>query len=128
MANLYIQQGTTESIEIALSFSFLGVNVGVTQVTQLLPIPIEKPYLYYNKRLLAALNNGTISQSVYNTIIELQSNEFQLHLLNGNLDIAKETIVDLIAPYNIAGVNLEGTVSEIINNLLTEGYQIIKKI
>ena len=75
MANLYIQQGTTESIEIALSFSFLGVNVGVTQVTQLLPIPIEKPYLYYNKRLLAALNNGTISQSVYNTIIELQSNE-----------------------------------------------------
>lgn len=128
MANLYIQQGTTESIEIALSFSFLGVNVGVTQVTQLLPIPIEKPCLYYNKRLLAALNNGTISQSVYNTIIELQSNEFQLHLLNGNLDIAKETIVDLIAPYNIAGVNLEGTVSEIINNLLTEGYQIIKKI
>ena len=111
-----------------MSYSLLGFNVGVTQVTQSIVIDAEKPFLYYNKRFLAALNSGLISQSIYDDIIDNQNEARQLFEIESNLDINKQLLLDLVDKFLIPNVESGGTVAEIVEDIINEGYQIIKKI
>jgi len=128
MASLYLESGTTSPVTPPLSYSLLGFNVGVTQVTQSIVIDAEKPFLYYNKRFLSALNSGLISQAIYDNIINNQNEARQLFEIESNLDINKQLLIDLVDKFLIPNVNSGGTAAEIVEDIINEGYQIIKKI
>ena len=129
MADLYIQLGTDADIELPLGDSFLSFNVGVTQVTQAIVIDAEKNFLYYNPRFLAALNNGTITQVVYDAIIDNQDTMRQTYTIETNLQIEKQLLIDLVLQNNIPNVDTGGgTAAEIVEDVQNEGYLFIKKI
>lgn len=129
MASLYIQQGTEADIEIDLGYSFLSFNVGVTQVTQDIVIQAERNFLYYNPRFLDALNNGTITQVVYDAIIDNQDTLRQTYTIETNLQIQKQLLIDLVLQHQIANVDTGGgTAAEIVEDVQNEGYLFIKKI
>ena len=129
MASLYIQQGTEADIEIDLGYSFLSFNVGVTQVTQDIVIQAERNFLYYNPRFLAALNNGTITQVVYDAIIDNQDTMRQTYTIETNLQIEKQSLINLVEAHQIPNVDTGGgTAAEIVEDVQNEGYLFIKKI
>ena len=129
MASLYIQQGTEADIELPLGDSFLSFNVGVTQVTQDIVIQAERNFLYYNPRFLAALNNGTITQVVYDAIIDNQDTLRQTYAIETNLQIQKQLLIDLVLEHQIPNVDTGGgTAAEIVEDVQNEGYLFIKKI
>ena len=129
MASLYIQQGTEADIQIDLGYSFLSFNVGVTQVTQDIVIEAERNFLYYNPRFLAALNNGTITQVVYDAIIDNQDTLRQIYAIETNLQIQKQLLIDLVLEHQIPNVDTGGgTAAEIVEDVQNEGYLFIKKI
>lgn len=129
MANLQLQLGTDADIVLLLGDSFLSFNVGVTQVTQNIVIEAERPFLYYNTRFLTALNNGTITQVVYNAIIDNQDTMRQTYTIETNLQIQKQLLIDLVLQNNIPNVDTGGgTAAEIVEDVQNEGYLFIKKI
>jgi hypothetical protein len=129
MANLQLQLGTDADIVLLLGDSFLSFNVGVTQVTQNIVIEAERPFLYYNTRFLTALNNGTITQVVYNAIIDNQDTMRQTYTIETNLQIEKQLLIDLVLQNNIPNVDTGGgTAAEIVEDVQNEGYLFIKKI
>lgn len=128
MASLYLKKGTNLTVNPVLGFSLLENNVGATQVTQSIVIRAEKQFLYYNTRFLNALNNGVISQSIYDTIIAQQGEERQVYEINDNLDISKTLLVDLVESNNIPNIETGGTSAQIIEDIITEGYVIVNKI
>jgi hypothetical protein len=129
MANLQLQLGTDADIVLLLGDSFLSFNVGVTQVTQNIVIEAERPFLYYNPRFLTALNNGTITQVVYNAIIDNQDTMRQTYTIETNLQIEKQLLIDLVLQNNIPNVDTGGgTAAEIVEDVQNEGYLFIKKI
>jgi len=129
MADLYIQLGTDADIELPLGDSFLSFNVGVTQVTQAIVIDAEKNFLYYNPRFLTALNNGTITQIVYDAIIDNQDTMRQTYIIETNLQIEKQSLINLVEAHQIPNVDTGGgTAAEIVEDVQNEGYLFIKKI
>lgn len=129
MADLYMQLGTEADIVLDLGYSFLSFNVGVTQVTQGIVIEAERPFLYYNPRFLAALNNGTITQVVYDAIIDNQDTLRQTYTIETNLIIQKQLLINLVLENQIPNVDTGGgTAAEIVEDVQNEGYLFIKKI
>ncbi|MCW8965683.1 MAG: hypothetical protein OQK82_03215 [Candidatus Pacearchaeota archaeon] len=128
MPDIFLQIGTNLTVNPNLGFSLLGFNVGVTHVTQDIVIQAEKQFLYYNNRLLSALNSGVISQSVYDIITINQGEARQIYEINNNLDINKQSLIDLVEENYIQNVEIGGTAAQIIEDIINEGYQIIKKI
>lgn len=128
-ASLYLEKGTNLTVNPPIGYSLLGFNVGVTQVTQSIVIQPKEDFLYYNKRFLKALNAGIISQSIYDTIIELQNGTRQLYQISGNLNIEKQSLIALVKDHTVQNVNTAtGTTAEIIEDIILAGYQIVKKI
>jgi len=87
MANLYFLKGTDDLIDTDLGYCLLNHNIGVTQVTASIVIQPEKPFLYAQKRLTAALDSGVISQTIYDDIVNNQDETRQLFEIDGNVDI-----------------------------------------
>ena len=124
--DLFFQNGTTETIDPPLGYSFVGFDGAL--ITESIAIKIEKQFPYYNKRFLKALNSGQISQTLYDAIIDNQNEARQVYELNSDIDLDKGTILTLVEDYGIDNVNNEGTIAEIVEDIINEGYQIIKKI
>ncbi len=126
---IILELATESDIVLDLGYSFLSFNLAVTQVTQNLVIEAERNFLYYNKRFLTALNNGTITQVVYDAIIDNQDNLRQIYILDSNLIINKQLLINLVNTNNIPNVNIAtGTAAEIVEDVKNEGYLFIKKI
>ena len=128
MASLYLKIGTDLTVNTELGYSLLGFNVAVTLVTQSIVIQPEKPFLYYNTRLLSALDSGTISQSIYDTIITNQDETRQVVEINGDLEINSQLLVDLVNKNNIPDIETGGTAAQIVESIITAGYVIVNKI
>lgn len=129
MADLYIQLGTDADIVLSIGDSFLSFNGLVTQVEQDIVIEAERNFLYYNPRFLAALNNGTITQVVYDAIIDNQDTLRQTYTIETNLQIQKQLLIDLVLEHQIPNVDTGGgTAAEIVEDVQNEGYLFIKKI
>lgn len=128
MASLYLEKGTDLTVNPPLGYSLLSFNFAVTQITQQLVIQPYRDFLYYNKRFLAALNSGVISQTIYDDIINNQDNLRQLYEINNNLILDKQLLIDLVNDHAVQNVNTAtGTAAEITEDIILEGYQIIKK-
>lgn len=130
MASLYLQFGDNTEVDPELGFALLNHNVGVTEVNEDIVIQAEKQFLYYNKRFTKALNNGTISQALYDDIIAQQNEARQVFTFNTNIDtsVLKQPIIDLVAEHSVQNVDIGGTTAEIVEDIIIEGYQIVKKI
>lgn len=128
MADIYFQRGTADNVDAPLGYMLLGVNVGVTLVTGSIVIQPEQDFSYYNKRFTKALNNGTISQSVYNTIINNQNSSRQVFEIESDLTIDKDELLQLVDLYGIQNVDSGGTIAEIVEDIINETIQIVKKI
>lgn len=128
MANLYFLKGTNDTLDTPLGYCFLNHNVGVTQVTASIVIQIEKPFLYAQKRINAALSSGAITQYIYDTIVNNQDATRQLYEIDSNIAIDKTLLLELVSYYGILNVDTGGTVAEIVQDIILEGYSIIKKI
>lgn len=124
---MYLQGGTKDEINIKLGFTLLGANVDNTQITQSIIIYPEKPFIYYNRRFLAALNSGVINQTVYDLIKTNQNETRQILEINNDLQILKTDLTDLVKRHNIQ-VDTEKQPAEIIADLNALNYQIIKKL
>jgi len=124
--DLYFQKGTNLTVDPPLGYSLIENSGDV--VAQSIVIQPEKPYLYHNKRFLNALNSGSISQSLYDEIIDNQSEGRQVWEISSDIDVDKNTVLSLVENYGISNVEEDGTISEIIEDIINEGYQIIKKI
>jgi len=128
MVTLFLQIGNSDTVDAELGYSLLGVNVGVTQVTQSIVIQPERPFLYYNARLSNALDSGVISQEVYDLIISEQDESRNVAEINDNLDIDKQLLVDLVVNNNIENVETGGTSAQIVEDVINEGYVFVNKI
>jgi len=128
MANLYFLKGTDDTLDTPLGFCFLNHNVGVTQVNTSIVIQAEKPFLYAQKRLLSALNAGVITQSIYDTIVNNQGATRQLYEIDSDIAMDKNSLLELVSFYGISNVDSGGTVAEIVQDIILEGYSIIKKL
>jgi len=128
MANLYFLKGTDDTLDTPLGYCFLNHNIGVTQVTASIVIQAEKPFLYAQKRLLSALNAGVITQAIYDIIVNNQDETRQLYEINADVDIEKTLLIELVNFYGISNVDDSGTAAEIVQDIILEGYSIIKKI
>lgn len=126
ISTLYIQKGTDLTVNPPLGFGLLGFDSGL--VTLSIVIQKEKQFNYYNKRFETALNNGVISQDVYDAIIENQDEARQVYVFNTDLDIEKENLLNLVDNYKIPNVDPDGTAAEIVEDIINEGYQIVNKI
>ena len=124
---MYLQGGNKDEININLGFTLLGANVDSTQITQSIIIGPEKPFIYYNRRFLAALNSGVINQTVYDLIKTNQNDTRQIFEINNDLQILKTDLTDLVKRHNIE-VDTGKTNPEIIADLNALNYQIIKKL
>ena len=124
---MYLQGGNKDEININLGFTLLGANVDSTQITQSIIIYPEKPFIYYNRRFLAALNSGVINQTVYDLIKTNQNETRQILEINNDLKILKSDLTDIIKRHNIQ-VDTEKRTPEIIADLNALNYQIIKKL
>jgi len=124
---MYLQGGNKDEININLGFTLLGANLDNTQITQSIIIYPEKPFIYYNRRFLAALNSGVINQTVYDLIKTNQNETRQIIEINDNLQIFKDELTELVKRHNIE-VDTEKTTPEIIADLNALNYQIIKKL
>ena len=124
---MYLQGGNKDEININLGFTLLGANVDNTQITQSIIIGREKPFIYYNRRFLAALNSGVINQTVYDLIKTNQNDTRQILEINNDLQILKTDLTDLVKRHNIE-VDTDKTGPEIIADLNALNYQIIKKL
>ncbi len=128
MASLYFLKGTNDLLDTPLGFCFLNRNLAVTQVTALIVIQPEKPFLYAIKRLNEALDNGVISQTIYDDIVNNQDETRQLFEIDGNVGIEKTLLLELVSTYGISNVDAGGTTAEIVEDIILEGYSILKKI
>ena len=128
MANLYFLKGTDDTLDTPLGYCFLNHNVGVTQVTASIVIQIEKPFLYAQKRLNAALVSGAITQAIYDIIVNNQGGTRQLYEIGGDVEIDETLLLELVSYYGISNVDTGGTAAEIVQDIILEGYSIIKKI
>jgi hypothetical protein len=124
---MYLQGGNKDEININLGFTLLGANVDNTQITQSIIIGREKPFIYYNRRFLAALNSGLINQTVYDLIKTNQNDTRQILEINNDLQILKTDLTGLVKRHNIE-VDTDKTGPEIIADLNALNYQIIKKL
>lgn len=124
---MYLQGGNKDEININLGFTLLGANVDNTQITQSIIIDPEKPFIYYNRRFLAALNSGVIDQTVYDLIKTNQNDTRQILEVTNDLQILKKNLTDLVKRHNIE-VDTGKTSPEIIADLNALNYQIIKKL
>jgi hypothetical protein len=128
MANIYLQGGTTGEVDPPLGYGLLSHNVGITEINMDLVIQAEKNFAYYNKRFLNALNSGVISQAVYNAITENQNEGRQIYELETNISLDKQLLIDLLDGSGIPNVDTGGTAPQILEDILNEGYQVVKKI
>jgi hypothetical protein len=124
---MFIQGGTKDEINIKLGFTILGANLDSTQITQSIIVYPEKPFIYYNRRFLAALNSGVINHTVYDLIIKNQNDTRQIIEINDNLKIYKENLTQVIKRNNIQ-IDTEQKSAQIIAELNALNYQIIKKL
>ena len=128
MADLYLEHGTSTNVNPPLGYALLNHNIAVTEVNEDLVIQAQKQFGYYNRRFLNALNIGKIDQIVYNTIINNQAEARQVFELNTNINIEKQELLDLVTRYTVQNVDTGGTAAEIVQDIINEGYQIVKKI
>ena len=129
MADLFLQKGTNLTVNTDLGFALLDFNVAVTEINEDIIIQPEHLFPYYNKLFTAALNSGVISQAVYDAIINNQNESRQVFELNTNVDVQKQDLVDLVDRYRIPNVDTGGgTAAQIVEDIILEGYQIVKKI
>ena len=128
MATIYLQY-STDTIKPPLGFGVVDTNEENTKVTASIIVPTFKNYPYFNKRYLNALNSGTISQSIYDTIINNQNEENTVEVLfNSDLEIDKSIIVGLIEDNSVNGINTEESKESIINQLKAKNLIIVKKL
>jgi len=125
---MYLQRGTADNVDAPLGYMLLGVNVGVTQVTGDIVIQPEQDFSYYNKRFDKALKDGTITQAVYNAIINNQNASRQVYEIENDLTIDKEELLSLVDLHNVQNVDSGGTIAEIVEDIINENLQIVKKI
>jgi len=131
MANLYIEKGDNATVNPSLGYALLNHNVEITEINEDIVIQAEKPFLYYNKRYLKALNTGVIDQSLYDAITNEETGQGAIREVveySTNIDVSKESLVTLVNNYSIQNVNTDGTATQILSEIILEGYQVIKKI
>lgn len=124
--DMFFEKGNSDTVTPAIGYSLLGH--ALTKVTQSIVILPEKNFGYYNKRFQSYLDSGVISLTVYNAIINNQNEARQVYELSSDIDIDKDTLVSLVEKYGISNVVIEGTTAEIVEDIINEGYQVIKKI
>lgn len=128
MADLYLEYGDNLSVNPPLGYALLAVNGLVTEINEDIIIQAELLFPYYNQRFLVALNSGTISQAVYDAIINNQNEARQIYTLNTNVGVNKQDLVDLVDKYDIQNVNTGDTGPQILEDIILEGFQVVKKI
>lgn len=128
MADIYISGSELAELEINLGFGYLTNNIGVTEINENLIINPERNFGYYNKRFSAALNSGQITQAVYDAIINNQGPAKVFYELSTNINLDKQVLIDLATANNIPNVETSGTAAQILEDILNEGFQVIKKI
>jgi hypothetical protein len=126
--DIYFQYGTTGEVDPPLGFGLLSHNLAVTEINIDIVIQAEKNFGYYNKRFTQALNTGVISQSIYDAITENQNEARQIYQLETNINLDKQILIDLLDGSGIPNVETGGTAAQIVEDILLEGYQIVKKI
>ena len=129
MADLYLEYGSNLDVNPPLGYALLSVNGLVTEINEDIVIQAELQFPYYNKRFTKALNNGTISQTEYDAIINNQNEARQVYELNANVSVEKSELITLVDNYGIQNVDTAGgTAAQIVEDIILEGYQVIKKI
>lgn len=128
MAVLYLQYGDNTNVDTELGYALLSVNGLVTEINEDLVIQQELNFAYYNKQFLAALNSGTISQAEYDAIINNQGDSRQLYQFNTNISIEKQDLLDLANSHGLLNVDSGGTAAQILEDIINEGYQVVKKL
>lgn len=128
MASLYVEYGDNTTVNPELGYALLDVNGLVTEINEDIVIQKELLFPYYNKRFLAALNNGTISQTTYDAIINNQGEVRQVYTLNTDVEVDKQLLVDLVTKFEIQNVDTGATAPKILEDIILEGYQVVKKI
>ena len=126
MATLYIQKSSVDDITTPLGYVIL--TVAEEQVSETLIVMPKRPFGYWNKRFLKALNEGVISQTIYDTIINNQNETRQLIQILSDTLIDKQILVDLATTQRVPNINPEETKAVIMQQIINEGYQIVKKI
>jgi hypothetical protein len=124
---MYIQKIESIKMEHGLGNCFLTLDTNLNQINSSIVIKAQKPFLYWNKRYENALNSGLINQDVYNAIKENQGENRVIVKLYSNIDINKEELINLIKFHNL-DINIKQESFNIIQDLNTQGYQVIKKI
>lgn len=125
---MYIQKIALVDLSLNLGESYIATDEEITQINEYLVIDPKKNYNYWGKRLLKALNTGVISQTVYNAIINNENETKQYYLLNSDIEIDKSTLLGFIERHNIQDIETEGTVEQVLNELNSNNYQIIKTL
>jgi hypothetical protein len=122
---MYIQKGNINDIKTPLGVCFLGLNTEETEIIKYLKVDYKKDCKYYNNLQLNALNNGLINQSIYNDIKQNEGEKIIIIEI-GPAKIQKDELIKLIG--NKIQVSLKSDITQIIKDLINQGYQIIKKI
>lgn len=125
--DIFLQKGTNLTVDTELGYSILSYNVGETLVTQSIVIQPKKQFLFWQKKLDAALDSGRISQSIYDIITTEQDESRQVYEISSDLAIEKQFLIDLADRHTIT-ITPSDNAAKITKTIINAGYQIVKKI
>lgn len=128
MASLYLQFGDNTNVDPDLGYALLSLNGLITEINEDLIIQPEINAPYYNKTFTAALNSGTISQAEYDARIQNQGDARDIYEFNTNVTIQKQDLIDLANAHGLLNVDSGGTAPQILEDIINEGYQVVKKL
>jgi len=125
--NYSIIKNPISTLILPLGATFLSPNLDSTLIEEKLIIEQKKEYGFWSKKLLKALNTGSISQVVYDIIKDNESEARQYYTLSLDFDISKDVLLSIIAPFNFEFIDTAASAIDILTLLNENEYQIIKK-
>jgi len=125
--NYSIIKNPISTLILPLGATFLSPNLDSTLIEEKLIIEQKKEYGFWAKKLLKALNTGLISQVVYDIIKDNESEARQYYTLSLDVDISKDVLLSIIAPFNFEFIDPAASAIDILTLLNENEYQIIKK-
>ena len=123
--SIYLEKGTTATVNPPRGQTILGVNSGITQNTQILVIQPEVLAAYYNAQLLEDYKSGVLTELEYNTIITNQTTTRVLWEINTNYSQDKQPLIDLIVNNNFPITTAGKTSPQLVSDINTHGYQVV---
>lgn len=124
---MYIQKAEILNIKHELGWCVLDIDSINRTIDTSIIIQPERQFGYWNKRYEKALISGLINQDVYNAIINNQSENRVVVKLYKDIQIDKQELIYLINLHNL-DIGTEQDSFNIISELNSKGYQIIKKV